>query len=239
MTSRVTKAQSTAIKVPRTEPGLARLATASHSRVYEAGHSLFEQGDEFTGVYRLESGLVGIRKVDEEGSSMLIHLVQPGDFIGYGPLLISGEHQCCAEVLQPSRIAFIDAATMRALVRDEASVSRTLLVQASRELSALDEKYLQMATRQAHARLAGLLAMLAGRCAQPVRSGRCTFELPILNRELAELIGIRPETLSRAIAQLRTMGLAQVSGRTVTLPNVASLSRLVGGAVEAWQPMAA
>ena len=136
MPSRFTKAKSSAIKGSHIEPGLARLATASRSRVYEAGHSLFEQGDDFTGVYRLESGLVGIRQVDEDGSSMLIQLVQPGDVSLYGPLLSPGEHQCCAEVLQPSRIAFIDAATMRALVRDEAAVAGMLLTQAARELSA-------------------------------------------------------------------------------------------------------
>jgi len=235
MAARVLAAKSADTTCLTADAGLARLAAAARSRIYEAGHGLFEQGDEFAGVYRLESGLVGIRKLDEDGSSMLLHLVQPGDFIGYGPLLICGEHQSCAEVLQTSRISFIDAGTMRALLRDEAAVARALLSQAARELSALDEKYLQMATRQAHARLAGLLATLASRAARSA-AGSCTFELPILNRELAELIGIRPETLSRAIAQLRTLGLAQLDGRTVHVPSLANLSRIAGCHGDSYQP---
>jgi len=80
-----------------------------------------------------------------------------------------------------------------------------------------------------------LLATLASRAARSA-AGSCTFELPILNRELAELIGIRPETLSRAIAQLRTLGLAQLDGRTVHVPSLANLSRIAGCHGDSYQP---
>lgn len=208
--------------------GMARVDAAARTGVYDAGHSLFAQGDPFTGVYRLEAGLVGLRKINEDGSTMLVSLVHHGDFIGYGPLLNDNEHLTSAEVLQPSRVAFIHAAAIRSLVRTEPALLTILLRQAMRDLSLLEEKHLQMVSRQAHARLAGLLVTLSVRRREMIPGGACVFELPILYRDIADLIGIRPETLSRAIGQLRSRGLAILKGREVQVPDLARLIQVAG-----------
>jgi hypothetical protein len=47
-----------------------------------------------------------------------------------------------------------------------------------------------------------------------------------MNKDIADLIGIRPETLSRAIGQLRSAGLAEMRGHMVHIPSIANLARL-------------
>jgi CRP-like cAMP-binding protein len=199
-----------------------------HSRTYGAGHGLYEQGDAFAGLYRIESGLVGLRKVDENGATILVGLLGTGDFVGYGPLLAEGDHPTSAEVLRPTQIAFVDAKTTRALARDVPAFLPAVFRQAIRDLSHLEERYMQMGTEQAYTRLARLLLTLcehAGCCSS---SGTIAFHLPILNKDMADLIGIRPETLSRAIAHLRSAGVAEFRGRTVHLSNLGKLARMVG-----------
>lgn len=207
---------------------VARIKAAGHTRTCGTGESLYDQGDECVGVYYVESGLVGLRKIDEEGASILVSLVRDGDFVGYSTFLTAGEYMSSAEVLQPSRITFIDAAAMRALVSDVPAFSIALMSQATRDLTSLEDKFMQMATRHASARLASVLLTFSETAGTRQGNGACAFRLPILNKDLADLIGIRAETLSRAIGELRKGGLIACKGREVQVPCMAKLARLAG-----------
>lgn len=201
-----------------------------HLRSYGSGHRLYEQGDDFTGLYRIKSGLIGLRKVDENGATMLVGLLGPGDFVGYAPLLVQGTHLTTAEVLRPSELEFICAKTAAALAKESSSFLQTVFCQATRDLTRLENRYLQMNTEQAPRRLARLLLSLKETC--DTRANEADFELPLLHKDMADLIGVRPETLSRAIAQLRSSGVANLQGRRVKLANPARLARMVGADVQ-------
>jgi len=193
-------------------------------RVAVAGSHLFDQADECDGLYLLESGLIGLRKLNEDGTTMLVNLARPGDFIGYGPLLTDCDHLASAEVIMTGRIVFIELPHVQRMLRERPSFLSLLLKQAARDLNALEDKYLQMATRQAHVRLASLL--LSFKESAATERTECRFELPLMNKDIADLIGIRPETLSRAIGQLRSAGLAEMRGHMVHIPSVAKLARI-------------
>jgi len=201
---------------------LATIGPMGRAKIVEVGTHLFEQDDECNGVYLLESGLIGLRKLNEDGTTMLVNLARSGDFLGYAPLLTDGEHVAGAEVLQTSRVIFFDLATMRRMIRDIPELIPALLRQATRDLARLEDMHVQMATQQAHVRLAALLLSFN----QEANRSSCSFTLPLMNKDLADLIGIRPETLSRAIGQLRSAGLAELRGHTVNIPSVANLARL-------------
>ena len=222
------KAATTTGATPKSAKVIDRLEAAFVARDVGPGTCLFDQGEDFAGMYRIESGLVGLRKLNEDGSTMLVGLARPGDFVGFGPLLNGGEHQNSAEVLKASRISFVAAGRARALIREEPALVAALLRQATRDLAALEERHLQMVTRKAHARLAALLVTLG--CGAGARQAHesCCLTLPILNRDIADLIGIRPETLSRAIAQLRALGVATWNGREVSVADVSELMEVAG-----------
>lgn len=203
---------------------LSEIRAAGRARVVSAGSHLFDQADECDGLYLLESGLVGLRKLNEDGTTMLVNLARTGDFIGYGPLLADSEHMASAEVIVTSRVIFIELSRVQRMLREVPAFLSILLKQAARDLNALEDKYLQMATRQAHVRLAALL--LSFKDGMPAERAECRFELPLMNKDIADLIGIRPETLSRAIGQLRSAGLAEMRDHVVHIPSVAKLARL-------------
>ena len=219
-----------AAKVQSKERLFSTLRSAGRAKTCMAGDHLFEQADDCNGLYLLESGLVGLRKLNEDGTTMLVNLARPGDFIGYGPLLTDGEHATSAEILQASQVIFIDLARVQRLLQETPELLSLLLQQATRDLYALEDKYLQMATRQAHVRLAALLLSFKTTAPGCTERADCKFELPLMNKDIADLIGIRPETLSRAIGQLRSAGLAELRDHMVHIPSIAKLARLGGGA---------
>ena len=72
---------------------LQRIVDANKIREYLPGEALYHQGDPCQGVYCIHSGMVGIRKVDIDGNSVLLGLAHAGDTLGYRALLTENEHQ--------------------------------------------------------------------------------------------------------------------------------------------------
>ena len=73
------------------------LDCARRSRHFLPGEPVYHEGDEPSGIYCVSSGLIGIRKVDAEGDSMLLRLVRPGQTFGYRSAL-TGASPICTQV---------------------------------------------------------------------------------------------------------------------------------------------
>ena len=177
---------------------LQQIVDANRCRKFLPGDVLFHQGDACLGVYCIHLGVVGIRKVDIEGNSMLLSLAHPGETLGYRALLTGREHTVSAEVLK--------------------------------DLEDAEDKLMKGMTLSVRARFAHLLLVLKDRHTKAVKDNKSlVLELPLARKDLAAMIGIRPETLSRAIRQLEEDGVAEFSGRTVRVADISCLINELGG----------
>ncbi|MDP6175256.1 MAG: cyclic nucleotide-binding domain-containing protein, partial [Rhodospirillales bacterium] len=79
--------------------------TCSH---FERGGVIFNEGDPYTGVYCICEGLVGIRKLDGNGNTILLGRIgYAGTKLGYRPFLAGENHRATTETLEPSTLCFI------------------------------------------------------------------------------------------------------------------------------------
>ncbi len=192
-------------------------------RQYLPGDVLYHQGDPCIGVYCVQSGLIGLRKIDHDGNSILVRLAYPGDTIGYRSFLAGEEHHLSAEVLKPATLCFVEQAMTRRMLETNPALGLRFLKRMARDLDAAEDKFLESTTSDIRARLAHLLFVLKDRFAVETRDGKLTLELPLSRQDMAAMIGVRPETMSRAIRKFEDDGIAFFSGRTVRVPNVAVL----------------
>jgi len=95
-----------------------------------------------------------------------------------------------------------------------------MLAAMSRHLRELVTALEQLQSHSASQRLATFLLGLV-----PSDSGAADLHLPIDKGLIAARLGMKPETLSRALATLREEGL-QISGERVRVPDVERLRRL-------------
>lgn len=194
-------------------------------REYRPGEVIFHQGDPCHGVHCFESGMVGLRKIDADGNSILLGLAYPGDTLGYRSFLVGEDHGASAEALKPSTVCFVNSATVRTLLKHNPALGLQFLQTVARDLGAAEERILQSVTLSVRARFAHLLLVLKDRYATNGKDGRFELELPLARQDLAAMIGIRPETMSRAIKQLEEDGVAYFSGRSVRVPDIKRLLR--------------
>ncbi len=192
-------------------------------RQYLPGEVIFHEGDPCKGVHCIESGLVGVRKMDVGGNEILLRLNHPGDTMGYRSFLASDDHNNSAEALEPSVLCLIDGSTVQSLLQMNPSLGLRFLSHAAKDLDEAEEKVLQSATLPVRARFAHLLLVLKDRYGLIGDNGEMDLELPLSRQDMAAMIGIRPESMSRTIRSLEDDNIAKFSGRRVHVPNIKTL----------------
>ena len=190
------------------------------AREYSPGTVIYDQGEDCGGIHCLKSGLIGIRRLDENGHSTLLRLVYPGKTLGYRSFLRKAPHDNAAEVLMPSTVCLVGRSTVRALLQKNPELGLRFLDHSLSELKDTEDRYLESVTWKAKTRLLHVLLVLNERFGSETENGEHQIELPVSRQDLAELIGTAPETMSRIIHRIQTEGLAQFDGRTVRILDI-------------------
>ena len=208
-----------------TEEELALVNQGKVCRQYLPGDVIFHEGDECHGIHCIESGLVGIRKLDAGGKEVLLRLSHPGDTMGYRSFLAGNDHNNSAEALEQSVICIVSGATVRSLLNKNPSLGLRFLKHAARDLDDAEEKVLQSTTLPVRARFAHLLLVLKDRYGVTGEDGALVLELPLSRQDMAAMIGIRPESMSRTIRSFEEDDIAHFSGRRVHVARIDDLIR--------------
>ena len=205
------------------EQELEQVNRAKHNRQYLPGDVLFHEGDENRGIHCIQSGLLGVRKYDADGNSMLLRLAHPGETLGYRSFLSGEHHRDSAEVLKQGTICFIERDPIRRILVDNPNLGLRFLQRATRELGDADDRVLRNVTLSVRARFVHLMLVLRDRFGASEENGAVSLELPLSRQDLAAMIGTRPETVSRTVRQLEADGIARFTGRMVHVPVFARL----------------
>ncbi len=174
-------------------------------------------------LYCISAGTVGVRKLDDDGNSVLLHLAYPGDTLGYRSFLAGSEHQTTAEALGPCFICMIGSDTVSDLLARNPDLGLQFLKRANTELERAYDTIVKNATLSNRARLAYLLLIMLQRHGETAGNRARRLRIPMSRRDLASMIGVRNETLSRIIRRLEDDGVASFSGRCVDIPKIEAL----------------
>ncbi|WP_109121538.1 cyclic nucleotide-binding domain-containing protein [Azospirillum sp. TSO22-1] len=172
---------------------------------FEAGDVLFTAGDDADRFHVLLEGSVGLCAPvanDAADDSVVLDLLSPGDVAGDEAVFDRGAHGVTARALLPSRTLAVAAGPFLEHLDERFEVALALLAGASARLRGMIHEITELKLRCTTRRLANFLLGLAG---EP-RDGRMRLPLPCGKNQLAERLGMQPESLSRAFAKLRPHG---------------------------------
>lgn len=193
-----------------------RLLQASERRL-EAKEHVFCEGDPRTHVFHVEDGVIAIYKTLFDGRRRIIDFAYPGDFIGLGVL---GEHIMSAQATCPARVRCLSASALEHLAETDASLALKLYKSVCQDLAAARSLLVTVGQRSAQERVAAFLLALRR------RTGSDTVRLAMRRSDIADLLGLTIETVSRTLTKLRDMEVIDVEqgGTTVTLRDVSRLT---------------
>lgn len=207
--------------------GLPRAAAEVVSRVrvrrnLPRGAALFSTGDANAGLYCVASGIVGIRMAHENGTEALIGLAFPGETLGARAFLRNGPHRTTAEALTEVGICMIQRRDALRLTQSAPEVHLALV---ERCLSAMDAAQTELLHSSALNNRARLCRFLHRLCMHeyPEDARDVVLRLPMSRHDLAGMLGIQPESLSRLLGKLADEGLIALSGRSLQVASVTAL----------------
>jgi CRP/FNR family transcriptional regulator len=200
------------------------LARLGHHRTLERGETLAAAGDENALSATLIKGVLKVTSFDADGTERILSLIHPAGFAG--ELFAPTSHHDLVALTDAELCVFPRREYEQALERFPA-LGRALLRRSSDDL--LESRALLAAVtgRTAVQRLAAFLLALA-RAANP-HQGRpaARFDLVLTRGEIAALLGLTIETVSRQLTKLEKDGVIRREGaRGIQLEDPARLARL-------------
>jgi len=202
---------------PVSSGSISVLANGFSRKDLDVGQVLFEQDNENRGVYCVSKGLIALRTHHAGGTSTLLKLAYPGDVMGYRSFLAEDRHKTEARALQPSRVCTVAHRDANRVVHGNPSVLARLAGRCISEIDRSREVITASATTSNKQRLSDLLHRLME--THGVRTdGSVRMQLPLSRSDLADLIGVQPETMSRLLKRLKDDGTVVVSGREIQMP---------------------
>lgn len=202
------------------------LARLGRKRVFQRGETVFAAGDDSIACATLVSGALKLSRVDAEGTERMVALVHPAGFLAR---LFANTLDADATALTRSELCVFPRDLVEREMRSHPGFMERVLRATIEQLQESRALIDLIGRRDAKARLAGLLLLfLDGSCEGEPRDG-ARIELPLTRGEMASLIGLTIETVSRQFARLEAEGaLARDGLRIVEIRNVAALRSAAG-----------
>lgn len=202
------------------------LASVGRTRNLKRGELLFAAGDEETSCATLVSGALKVVAYDVDGNEQILALIHPSGFIGemFAPF---AQHDVVS--LTDSRLCTFARADMDRAIDEYPALARALLRRSQEDLHAARSMLELTARASAETRLAALIHDFAQAASDSPCHPAQSFDLPLTRGEMANMLGLTIETVSRKLGELEEMGAIRRHGkRGIELVDPALLQSLSG-----------
>lgn len=189
------------------------------------GEHLYRAGESFNSIFALRSGSVKTYLNHESGIEHVIGIKLPGDLIGLSG--ISGnQYSNSAMALETSSVCEIPFAKLESLTMEIPGLQHHIMEMMSREIQEDHEKIAVCSKLPAETRLAVMLLTISDRFAQRGYSAT-EFNLSMSRSDIANMLGLAVETISRLFTHFEEQGLLQADRKHIKLLDLKRLSEIV------------
>ncbi|MBO8143982.1 MAG: Crp/Fnr family transcriptional regulator [Thermodesulfobacterium sp.] len=197
---------------------LAELATVLK---FDKNQEIFGEGEKALGFFLVLDGMVKIYKLSPKGKEQIIHILGPGDV--FAEIVLGGAetYPVYAQTLSKVKLAFFEKQKFLNLVQRKPEIALNLLALFAGKLKTLVKQIENLTLKGAGERLLSYLWDLSKEGKQSI------FTLNISKSQIALLLGITPETLSRLIQKFKDEEILEIKGKKVKLINPEKIKNFI------------
>ena len=192
-----------------------------HNR-YRKKQVLFLEGNASHFIYAIKSGIVKIFKTAEDGKTHIMRVLSGGDFVGFDAVY-NEEYLYSAETIEDSEICMMKKEDFNSLLHNDAEMAVELIKVLTRELDEARCFIRDLTIKTASQKVARFL-LSPNSSSTPSSSAGRNITLPLSRRELAEMLGLTPETISRTLSRFEKERIVKVNGRDILITDHRRLS---------------
>ncbi len=198
------------------------------AKKYKKGESIYHEGQIPKGIFYLKSGSIKITHNSNKKPVTIRYALSP-DFVGYLSLIKHWDYVTTATAVENSEAYFIPRHIFNKVIHCDNKFTNILLDILCSRITETDKELLYMLTKEVPERLALLLLSLNNcKLHEP---GHTDGILKIPKKDLASILNISPETLSRNLSKLSKEKAIKLPSKTsiveiISKQKLAQLSRL-------------
>lgn len=212
-------------------PEIDALNAIGRRRVLAAGESLIWEGDDSVLVANVIEGVLKLSTGTEDGREQIVGMVFPSDFIGR-PFGTTTGHGVTA--LTEAKVCVFNRRDFDSFAREHPALEHKLLQRTLSELDRTRRWMLLLGRKSASEKVASFLLEMTERMVTPdcetmTQPGEVRIDLPVSRQQIADVLGLTIETVSRQFTRLKSEGVIDLpSRREVVILDRAALAAEAG-----------
>lgn len=205
-----------------TEDEIQRILNKSNKRNYSRGSTIFREGEETDGIYLVTEGLIKVYKMSLDGREKTLAILTQGDIMGEMALFDHSLRSATAEALQASSVIVIPRQDFEHLLEEMPALAIKVIRVLADRLRQADEEIKNLLFLNARSRVVLNLVQLAE---QHMKEQKNDTPIPfrLTHAEMANLVGVSRETVTRVISELQDEGLIRIEKRTLWINDMGRL----------------
>lgn len=209
---------------------LMALLDESAVRAHGKRKTLFLQGDPATHFFVVLSGWVKLFRLRPDGAEVVVEIFGPGEAFAEGAMHMPEGYPVSAEMVEDGRLLAVPTEAFGRRVRQDPDLAISMLASMSVRLKELVNRIEKKETQTAAQRVADFLLRFGGTAGTAPRTDTgmdaapVVVQLPYDKQLIANRLGMKPETFSRALSALRDRGV-RVDGPKAEIRDAAALKR--------------
>ena len=185
------------------------------------GEAIFHKGDAADSMFLLLTGSAKLCRPTVDGNEGIIGIFQAGDTMGECDMFQGLGRTTDGITLAPTRYLRIDGERMKRVISKSPEIAFVMMASASRYVKELIEQVERTKIRSSTRRVADFLLKLS-----PGGADKCEITLPYEKSLIANQLAMTPESFSRALQSLKSIGIT-VRREIVIVENRPALSEFV------------
>lgn len=208
------------------EDVLYKLAASCHRVTFAANAHVFQEGNNLLYCPLIEKGQIEVFRTSYDGDEKIFGLFSVGQIIALAAVFMPhGRYPMTARAKTNGQAILISCQAIKAMVFDNSVLCQRLLQQFSQKIYDNVNKIDWLTSSTAAERLAAYLSKLQR------TQNTLQFDIPLSRAQLAAILGIRSETLSRLLAHWQRQKIINFSGKRINIIDLNYLNALAFAAV--------
>lgn len=188
---------------------------------YRKGEMIAKQGNFYTHILYLQSGMVKVYKELPDGSNLILSIFGVGSLIGLPFLFKNQILDYSVAALDDTTICAIDRHAFEKLIHENGEFASEVVNQLNQCTLYNYDRLVSLTHKQINGRFADTLLYLSR-----VVYKANPFNLTLSRKDLAEYTGVSVMSVIRAIKEFKNDGIIDISGNRVEILNFSQLERI-------------
>ncbi|ABR34438.1 MULTISPECIES: Crp/Fnr family transcriptional regulator [Clostridium] len=178
---------------------------------YIKGDIIFSEGNIANTLYFVNEGKIKLYRYTKDGKEQILHILSEGDFFGELDLIKPSTYRFNAKAIVDAKVCTLTKDELKDAMMRKPEIGIKLLETVRERLSKVEDLVQNLATKDVDSRMAYLITDLMTSYGENIEDS-ISIKLPISRGDMANYIGVTPETISRKLKKFEDEKIIKIVG---------------------------